>query len=120
MLFTADRWSAEDAREFGMVNHVVPLDRLESFTAGLAARIAAKPSFALKLAKAAVNGSVDAQGQRQAVDLAFSYHQLNHADNRLRFGGLLDPSGIPEPVRARGGLSPLVIGDGRHLEDAAA
>ena len=40
-------------------------------------------------------------------------HQLNHADNRLRFGGLLDPNGLPETVRTKPGLSTLVIGDGR-------
>jgi enoyl-CoA hydratase len=113
MLFTADRWTAEEAREMGMVNQIVPGDQLDEHVLALARKIASKPSFALKLAKEAVNGSLDAQGQQQAINLAFAYHQLNHADNRLRYGGLLDPNGLPETVRTKPGLSPLVIGDGR-------
>lgn len=113
LLFTADKWSAQEAKEMGMVNHVLPAGELDEFVLGLARRIAAKPRFALKLAKEAVNAALDAQGQRQAVDIAFSYHQLNHADNRLQFGGLLNPNGLPEQVRSHGGLSPLVVGDGR-------
>ncbi|HET6538810.1 MAG TPA: enoyl-CoA hydratase [Sphingopyxis sp.] len=113
LLFTADRWSANDAREFGMVNHVIPADQISEFVDQMADKIASKPIFAIKLAKSAVNGALDAQGQRQSIDLAFAYHQINHADNRLRFGGLLDPSGIPASVRTKEKLSELVVGDGR-------
>jgi enoyl-CoA hydratase len=38
-----------------MVNHVVPRSELSSFVMTLAQKIAAKPSFALKLTKEAVN-----------------------------------------------------------------
>src|SRR5207253_2819824 len=49
LLFTSDFLSAEDAHRIGMVNHVVPNDKLAEFTLALAARIAQKPLFALKL-----------------------------------------------------------------------
>jgi enoyl-CoA hydratase len=62
LLFTADAWSAEEAHRLGMVNHVVPRPDLSSFVMKLAERIAAKPAFALKLTKEAVNRSVDARG----------------------------------------------------------
>jgi enoyl-CoA hydratase len=97
----------------GMVNQVIAADQIDDHVLALARKIASKPSFALKLAKEAINGSLDAQGQQQAINLAFAYHQLNHADNRLRYGGLLDPNGLPETVRSKPGLSPLVVGDGR-------
>lgn len=113
LLFTSDSWTADQAREMGMVNHVVPSAEIEGFVLAMAGKIVAKPSFALKLTKEAVNGALDIQGLSQSIDLAFAYHQLNHADNRIRFGGLLDPNGIPEVVRNRPGLSPLVVGDGR-------
>src|SRR5436853_468617 len=58
LLFTADVWSAQEAHRLGMVNHVVPRPELPSFVMALAQRIAAKPSFALKLTKEAVNRSV--------------------------------------------------------------
>lgn len=110
MLFTADRWTAEDAHRWGMVNRVVPLDRIEAATLELARQIAAKPMFALKLVKEAINGSLDAQGQQLAVDRGFALHQLAHAHNRLRYGGLLDPSGVPEAIRKGGDIPPLVFG----------
>lgn len=113
LLFTSDSWTAEQAREMGMVNHVVPAAEIEAFVLAMARKIAAKPSFALKLTKEAINGALDIQGLQQSIDLAFAYHQLNHADNRIRFGGLLDPNGLPDVVRGRPGLSTLVVGDGR-------
>ena len=110
MLFTADRWSAEEAKQWGMVNHVVPRAELEAFTLALAQRIAAKPSFALKMVKESVNASLDSQGQTDAIDKAFLFHQLCHAHNRVEFGGVLDPSGLPETVLKSGELSELVAG----------
>src|SRR5260370_28689936 len=61
-LFTADVWSAAEAYRLGMVNHVVPRAELSAFVLALAQKIAAKPSFALKLTKEAVNRSVDVMG----------------------------------------------------------
>lgn len=113
MLFTADRWSAQEARDWGMVNHVVPRAELSDFTMALAQRIAAKPAFALKMVKESVNASVDAQGQTDAIDKAFLFHQLCHAHNRVEFGAVLDPSGLPETVLKAGGLSSLVVGNKR-------
>lgn len=111
MLFTADRWSAQEAHDWGMVNHVVPRADLPGFTLALARRIAAKPAFALKMVKESVNASVDAQGQADAIDKAFLFHQLCHAHNRVEFGGVLDPGGLPDTVLKAGGLSPLVVGN---------
>ena len=69
-----------------MVNHVVPNDRLEEFTLDMAQRIAAKPAFALRMAKEAVNRTVDIQGQANAIDAAFSMHHLCHSQNFRVFG----------------------------------
>lgn len=94
MLFTSDFVSAQDAYRLGMVNHIVPRASLESFTLELAARIARKPSFALKLAKEAVNTAQDAQGRVVAMQTSFALHQLSHAHNMDLHGTLLDHSGI--------------------------
>lgn len=98
MLFTADTWSARDAERFGMVNQVVPRAELAGAALAMAARIAAKPSFALKMTKEAVNRSVDAMGQASAIDQVFGLHQLCHAHNMARFGLLVDPAGLPTAV----------------------
>lgn len=110
MLFTADSWTAQDAKEWGMVNRIVPLGDLEQESLALARRIAAKPAFALKLAKEAINGSLDAQGQSVAIDRGFALHQLAHAHNRLKTGGLLDPSGVPPTMREAQDIPEIVFG----------
>ncbi len=99
MLFTADWVTAQEAHRLGMVNHVVPREELESFTLQLAQKIAEKPSFALKLAKEAVNQTLEAQGQWQAMLAVFNLHQLAHSHNQELFGMRIDPSGIPGAVR---------------------
>ncbi|MGI9029484.1 MAG: enoyl-CoA hydratase, partial [Ilumatobacteraceae bacterium] len=92
LLFTGDWVSAEDARLFGMVNHVVLRDELRDTTMAMARRIATKPSFALKLAKESVNQTLEAQGQYTAMRAAFSIQHLAHAHNRIRFGTPADPT----------------------------
>ena len=99
MLFTADWVSAQDAFRLGMVNHVVPRDQLSEFTLEIGKRIALKPSFALKLSKEAVNQTLEAQGQWQAMLSVFNLHQLAHSHNQELFGMRVDPSGIPGAVR---------------------
>lgn len=91
LLFTGDWVGAEDAKALGMVNHVVPRAELETFTMGLAERIATRPSFALKLAKESVNQTQEAQGMYTAMRAAFSLQHLAHAHNTIRFGVPADP-----------------------------
>ena len=80
-LFTGDRFSAERARELGMVNHVVPSDELESTVLAMAERIAQMPRLGLALAKKAVNNAEDAQGMRVGMDSVFGLHHAAHAHN---------------------------------------
>lgn len=91
MLFTGDWIAAAEAKQLGMVNHVVPKEELRSFTMDLARRIALRPSFALKLAKEGVNQMLEAQGQWTALRAAFSHQHLAHAHNRIKFGIPVDP-----------------------------
>ena len=94
-LFTADSWNAEEAWRLGMVNHVVDDDALQQFALDMAARVAKKPSFALKLAKEAVNKTLDIQGQANAIDAAFSLHHLCHTQNFRVYGWGMDPTHVP-------------------------
>ncbi len=94
-LFTSDTWSAEEAWRLGMVNHVVDDAKLAEFTLELAKKIAAKPTFALKLAKEAINKTLDIQGQANAIDAAFSLHHLCHSQNFRVYGWGMDPTNVP-------------------------
>jgi methylmalonyl-CoA decarboxylase len=51
MAFTAQPMSAERAERLGMVNHVVPLAELESFTLGLAHQIARNAPLSVAVMK---------------------------------------------------------------------
>jgi enoyl-CoA hydratase len=99
MLFTCDWLDAEEARRLGMVNRVVPLDRLEAETLALASQIASKGRFALKLAKEAVNAAQDAQGRVSALQTSFALHQLAHSHNYQVHGMAIDPAGIHPAIR---------------------
>lgn len=101
-LMTADAWGAPEAYRLGMVNHVVPRDELPGLTLGLARKIAAKPLFALKMTKEAINRSLDIAGQQNATDQAFGLHQLCHAHNLQEFGQIIDTSSMNAKVRDKG------------------
>ncbi|HRE01618.1 MAG TPA: enoyl-CoA hydratase [Ilumatobacteraceae bacterium] len=101
MLFTSDFLTADEVHRLGMVNHVVPLDELESFTLQLASRIAEKPLFALKLAKEAVNVAQDNQGRLSSMQTSFAYHQLCHSHNQQVHGALIDPSFMAKTFGAK-------------------
>lgn len=80
-LFTGDRFSAERAREVGMVNHVVPRDELEAKTFEIAERISKMPRFGLALTKKAVNQAQDLMGMRTGMDSVFGLHHAAHSHN---------------------------------------
>ncbi|MDA1077400.1 MAG: enoyl-CoA hydratase [Proteobacteria bacterium] len=94
MLFTGDAISAQEGKELGMVNHVVPRDQLTEFTLEMAKKVARQPSMGLKLAKMAVNQSLDAQGMYNAIQSAFGLHHLGHANARLMNQGRAAPPDI--------------------------
>ena len=95
MLFRGATFTAQDCKEFGMVNHVVAREDLEPTVMEMATDIARMPTMGLRLAKMACNQSLDAQGQSEAITKAFSLHQLGHAHARHIFNGIpVDPSGI--------------------------
>lgn len=88
LLFTGDAITAQQAEQIGMVNKVVPLDELVPATMALAHRIAQKDSYSLRMAKRAVNQTLDIQGYTNAIDAAFDMHHLGHARAALVTGGI--------------------------------
>jgi enoyl-CoA hydratase len=79
LLFTASALTADEARECGMVNEVVPLDELRTATMAMAATVAAMDPWAVRLAKRAINGAVDAMGFSNSIAANFDIHHLGHA-----------------------------------------
>jgi enoyl-CoA hydratase/carnithine racemase len=83
LLFTGDPMTAQEAKQLGMVNRVVPRENLEEETMNLAKRIALGQPFALKLCKMACNATQDIMGFRNSLLPQFLLHQLGHANARL-------------------------------------
>lgn len=75
-LFTGEFIAAAEAHRLGLVNHVVPRAELAAKTMDLARRIAVNDPFALRMAKRSVNDTLDIQGQRQAIDIAFKNYMM--------------------------------------------
>jgi enoyl-CoA hydratase/carnithine racemase len=57
LIFTGRRWDAKEALELGLVNKVVPQDKVMEESIALAKRIAANPSIGVLQSKAAINQS---------------------------------------------------------------
>jgi enoyl-CoA hydratase len=94
LLFTGEAVTAEEARELGMVNKVVPLDDLLPATMEMANKIARVDAFALRMAKRAVNHTLDIQGYTNAIDSIFDMHHFGHTRARTVTGGMPALSGL--------------------------
>lgn len=101
MLLTGEPIGAEEARQLGMVNRVVPRAELERATLDLARTIAKQPSFATKMVKQSVNAAQDAQGRHAAFQVAFALHHLAHSHCMEVHGLPVDPSGIHGGVKEK-------------------
>jgi enoyl-CoA hydratase len=85
-LYLGERMTAQRAYEVGMVNRVVPHEKLFEEALAMAAKIATKPRFALALAKQACNLAEDLQGKRNLTESVFAMHHVAHAHNELVHG----------------------------------
>src|SRR6195256_1590025 len=102
-LFTGDYIDASTALDLGLVNRVVPRAQLADATLELAGRIALQDPFALKLAKASVNETMDIQGQRRALEAAFKNYMLTipHRQALGTYGAAARAKGVKDRIKVR-------------------
>ncbi len=84
LLFTGDFIDAREAHRLGMVNRVVPKDKLEEEVMDLAKRIALMPPVAVSLTKKSINRTQDIQGYSQSMSSHFDVHMLAHGSDETR------------------------------------
>lgn len=94
LLFTGAPVTAQQAEQLGMINKTVPLDELLPKTLELARRIAQVDGFALRMAKRAVNRTLDIQGFTEAIDACFDMHHLGHSRAMHITGGIPALAGL--------------------------
>ncbi|MCR8896683.1 enoyl-CoA hydratase [Gordonia sp. GONU] len=87
ILFTGERFTATQAADWGMVNHVTPRDQLESKVNEIAEKAVAMPMQGLFLSKKAVNICEDQMGLRNSMDSVFGWHHFAHSANAEASGG---------------------------------
>jgi enoyl-CoA hydratase len=80
-LFLGERVDAQRALQLGMVNRVVPRERLADEVTEMALKIAKMPRLGLALTKKAVNQAEDAMGLQVGMDSVFGLHHFAHAHN---------------------------------------
>jgi enoyl-CoA hydratase len=78
LIWLDDRLDAEEAKQLGVVNWVVPLDQLDAKVAEVADQLAAAPPEALALSKATFRFAADRQGEGDINRFHFMAHQLSH------------------------------------------
>jgi enoyl-CoA hydratase/carnithine racemase len=85
MLVAGEGFSAEQAREAGIVWKVVAPAEVEAQTLALAANLAAKPPHALKIARTLIRGNGDDVLARMDEELVHFTAQLRSAEARAAF-----------------------------------
>ncbi|MBP16773.1 MAG: enoyl-CoA hydratase [Acidimicrobiaceae bacterium] len=77
-LLASEKLSAADAERLGMVNRVVPTDRLLAEAHELAEQVARVPPATAQVVKRSINKTLDLMGQRDAWDYHFMAHHWMH------------------------------------------
>lgn len=105
-LMLGERMSAARAYEVGMVNRVVPRERLAEEAGAIAAKLAERDRLALALTKQAINHVEDLAGKRTAMDAVFHMHHFAHAQNQLTVGhstGGMDAKAMAKANKSQAG-----------------
>ncbi|HUP86399.1 MAG TPA: enoyl-CoA hydratase [Acidimicrobiales bacterium] len=83
LAFFADVIGAAEAERLGLVNRVLPMEELDAFVAGWAARLAASPPMALSMTKTMLNNALMVSMDQALEDEARSQN-VNFSTNDFR------------------------------------
>ena len=104
LLTGEDRIGADEALRIGLVNRVVPKERLEEETLALAGKIAVMDPVALSLTKRSINRSLEVAGFREALAANVDLDAIIEAaevPERKEFNRIREEQGLKAAIRWR-------------------
>jgi enoyl-CoA hydratase/carnithine racemase len=102
LLLTGRRLDAAAAADLGMVNSVVPPERLEEETHALARELAVIAPTAMRLNKASINHAFDLMGLRDAAAFNLEvFAQVMVSEQAAEFGAAVRAKGLKEALAER-------------------
>ncbi len=104
LMLTGDRIDGDEAHRLGLVNRVVPEDRLDDVVMDVAGRIATFDPTVVRLTKQMVNRTLETSGFRRAlvesVDLS-AIIEGSRSPERVEFDRIRDTEGLPAAIAWR-------------------
>jgi enoyl-CoA hydratase len=95
LLMTGDLIDAEEARRIGLVNRVVPRDRLDEEVDALADRLARVPPDVMAPTKVMLNRAMDAAGFAAAVEMGLDLQSfINMSETAREFDRIVQSEGL--------------------------
>ena len=97
MLFLGDFLTAQDLKEAGVVNFVVPAEKLEEETMKLANRLAEMPVEAIRMLKYEINKTYELMGMRNSMDFAaemFNLCRIHQVQEQSEFNKIVNEQGL--------------------------
>ncbi|WP_066926083.1 enoyl-CoA hydratase/isomerase family protein [Murdochiella massiliensis] len=97
LVFLGDFMSAKDLKEAGVVNFVVPADKLDEEAMKLANRLADQPAESIRMLKYEINKTYEIMGMRNAMDFAaemFNLCRINQTQEQAEFNKIVNEQGL--------------------------
>ena len=97
LAYLGDFRSAQELKEAGVVNFIVPLDKLEEETMKLANRLADQPAESIRMLKYEINKTYEIMGMRNAMDFAaemFNLCRINQTQEQAEFNRIVKEQGL--------------------------
>jgi enoyl-CoA hydratase len=101
LMFLGDFLSAQDLKAAGVVNFVVPADKLQEETMKLANRLAEQPPEAVRMLKYEVNKTYEIMGMRNAMDFGaemFNLCRIHQVQEQEEFNKIVKEKGLKEAL----------------------
>ena len=102
LLMTGDLIGAEQAERIGLINRVVPADRLAAEVDALADRLARVPPDVMAPTKLMLNRAMDAAGFAAAVEMGLDVQSfINMSETAREFDGIVRAQGLKAALEWR-------------------